>query len=164
MRRGWILAEAALICCEMTEKDQIDSDKHTAEKTYVSRRVQELKKLEENLDAATRLNDPFVIEEICIAYWNMLLPCMKPKSRSYFRNFFSKCVNALEQIESTLNLLQVQYHNEITLCEIDADFVEKVHLLFFGITIVGIFSYRQSFRIRLYNSYKKLTGRISTSY
>jgi hypothetical protein len=82
--------------------------------------------MEQSLDSAMRLADPYVIEEACGAIWNTCLPLLQPRRRRAIHSILQKCADSLDQIESNLNFLRASIHSELSKCEVLADFVDKV--------------------------------------
>ena len=92
----------------------------------VSRRIEAIKLLERILPICqNRIKDFVLVQEICIAMWNILLPLLQCHLRKYVHRALQLVAKALEERDAPLTLLRARIHFELCKCENQADYVGK---------------------------------------
>ena len=92
----------------------------------ISRRIEALKLLERILPICqNKIKDFVLVQEICIAMWNILLPLLQSHLRKYVHRALQLIAKALEEKDAPLTLLRSRIHFELCKCENQADYVGK---------------------------------------
>lgn len=122
--RSRVMSE--MVSCELAllELGGRDSS-HRFTKHMVHTRIELVKRLEKSLSSALRLNDPPLVQDICILIWNVSLPLLQPNLRKYVKRPLQKATKALEEVDSQLNRFRVQLHLELAKCEVGDDLLAK---------------------------------------
>lgn len=91
-----------------------------------SKRIEAIKLLERVIGVcSTRLEDPVLLQEICIVIWNTSLPLLEPHLIQNVYRAFQLAASCLADIASPLVQLRAQLHFELAKCEEQNDFVVK---------------------------------------
>lgn len=111
----------------------------------IAKRIEVVKHFERTLNMSVSVvKDKFIVQEICILMWNIMIPLFTNKLRSRVHSALKSMCVALETIAAdSLAELRSNLHYELSLCEESADFAslalveaQKAHSQDFG--LVGV--------------------------
>ena len=125
--RAWILSqytEAELLVVE-GEATQVRSTAFDGDLGIerLEFRLKAMNILCQTLPSAMRLDDAEVIQDGCSLAWNICLPLLQPKYRTSTSRLLRICSTALENIDSLLYPLRVQFYLELAKVDVTEDFL-----------------------------------------
>jgi hypothetical protein len=130
--RAWVLSqytEAELLVFEGEAKQvrnaAFDGDLGVERLEF---RLKAINILCQTLPSAMRLADAEVVQDGCILAWNICLPLFQPQYRIQTSRLLRICATALENIDSLLYRLRVQFYLELAKVDIDEDFLANASI------------------------------------
>lgn len=93
----------------------------------LSRYVDAVKSLERTLLASKRMNDPNMIERVCIISWNLCLPLFQPQLRAQVERSLNLISSSLEEQHSLLLEFRARIYLEIAKMDAASEFLSKAH-------------------------------------
>lgn len=71
------------------------------------------------------MNDPLLLQRLCMLGWNISLPLLQPNLRRHIYTLYNNITDSLEEIDSLYYLVRAQLHLEEAKCEMDNDLLTK---------------------------------------
>eukprot|EP00746_Dinoflagellata_sp_MGD_P126781 gnl/MRDRNA2_/MRDRNA2_61526_c0_seq1.p1 gnl/MRDRNA2_/MRDRNA2_61526_c0~~gnl/MRDRNA2_/MRDRNA2_61526_c0_seq1.p1 ORF type:complete len:2705 (-),score=625.35 gnl/MRDRNA2_/MRDRNA2_61526_c0_seq1:121-7452(-) len=115
--------------CNIMEEDKVSKMLLTPEQQTqreMEARYRSVRLCEQCIMAAKRIDEIDLVEESAVVMWNIGIPLMCDEHRVRIHKSLQKCVEILDEIQSTrLMQLRVQFHFEVARCEVAQDLLTK---------------------------------------